>query len=144
MNVKDLKIGDWVYNPIGTMGQITKICSYKDSEHNKVCVGLVLCSADEIKPIELNSDIVTALYKSNLKEEKNVDSIITDNESDTFLMLSNYNYGIALVNDEDGYTIKIVDMLIPCQVIPYYKIQYVHELQHLLDIFHINYELNLN
>ena len=140
MDIKKLMIGDWLrIKSTHVIGQVTRLCTYKNIDHNTVNINNIICDINGVEPIVLNSDILkTPKCKNNLNNE---------------YVFSNKNFVIILRCVKHIYNTNIYNVVIKencdnscnkCSEVTFGYIKYVHELQHLLDMFDITCEINID
>lgn len=140
MDITKLMIGDWLrIKSTGVIGQVTKLCTYKGIDHNILRINSVICDINGVEPIKLSTDILKTLKcKNNLNNE---------------YVFSNTSFTIILHCVEQIYTSNIYKVTIKenydkpcteCCEIVFGLIKYVHELQHLLDIFDVTCKINID
>lgn len=140
INIKKLHIDDWVrIKSSNKLGQVSKICTYKNQDHDTVSVDGLVCASNNIGYVELTPDIIAS---SGATTSSKNEYMFKGKYFDLSLYYTRYPDETGLYNVIIGETCNSSGMEYDELVFGYIK--YVHELQHLLDIFDVDYKINFN
>lgn len=131
INIKKLHIDDWVrIKSSNKVGQVSKICTYKNQDHDTVSVDGLVCASNNIEPVELTPDIIAS------------SGVVVVSENEYLIKREHYNVSFYYVKHSN--IIGSYDVIVgENDEVVFWRIKYVHELQHLLDIFNIDCKINL-